>query len=152
MNKFNAQDKKIVMEAGDAIMKNCIEKLDLKRCTDIASFMMKDDVTEYLTILSSLVLNEIDNKADLDKMLQVYRVMFNVCFEKKDIRKTLFFYAVKTAMADDQKLMKKLGKEAEKASQIVKKYEDEVCDIYGGREYMSGRIDHYAKLAEEINA
>jgi hypothetical protein len=97
-------------------------------------------------------LNEIDNKADLDKMLQVYRVMFIVCFEKKDIRKALFFYAVKTAMADDQKLMKKLGKEAEKASQIVKKYEDEVCDIYGGPEYMSGRIDHYAKLAEEINA
>ncbi len=94
MDKFNVMDKKI-MEASDTILKNCIEKLDLKRCMEVADHWMGQNISEYFMAFGSIILNEIDTKADLDRTLQFYRVMCNICLDKNTMREKLFFLCVK---------------------------------------------------------
>ena len=149
MDKLNVVDKK-TMEASDAILKTCIEKLDLKRCVEVAEYWMGSSPFEYFMALASLILNEIDTKADLDKTLQFHRVMCNICLDKNAFRKKLFFCASKKALSDEMDRMVKLKEEREKASKIIEKYENDVCNICNGREYFSGRIDHYIKLLSDI--
>ncbi len=46
--------------------------------------------------------------------------------------------------------MKNLKEETGKASRIIEKYKNEVCDICDGGDYICGRIDHYVKLMSDI--
>ena len=108
--------------------------------------MLRIIFSEYFMALSSLILNEIDTKADLDKMLQFYRVMCNICLDKNTMREKLFFCAAKKALSDEMERMKNLKEERDKASRILEKYENEVWDICDGHDSICGRIDHYVKL------
>ena len=145
MNKFNVMDKKN-MGAKAILVRQCMGKLDVKRCLDVANHLMGKDATEYLVTFSSLVLNEIDSKVDLDEMLRVYDVMYNVSLDKDDVREALFLEAIYNALTEDQARLHEIEDEAGRADRIIKKYEKEVIKIFGGSDYLADSIKYHSKM------